>query len=106
MEILSILPHSGTVRESQHHFQDDPINLPMHLSLRVQVPNSYILTQNLYYNYHCPKPKHLIIGYLDPLGFNVLTCLHGLHLENTSGLGAAELHVQTIEASKMHQFHV
>ena len=35
--------------------------------LRVQVPNIQILTQNLYYNYYDPKPKYLIIGYLDPL---------------------------------------
>ena len=39
------------------------------VSLRVQVRNNYILTQNLYYNYYYPKPKYLIIGYLDPLGF-------------------------------------
>ena len=37
-------------------------------TLRVQVPNNSILTQNLYYNYYYPKPKYLIIGYLDPLG--------------------------------------
>ena len=36
--------------------------------LRVRVPNNHILTQNLYYNYYYPKPKYLIIGYLDPLG--------------------------------------
>ena len=38
------------------------------------MPNNHILTQNLYYNYYYPKPKYLIIGYLDPLGlssFNV-----------------------------------
>ena len=38
------------------------------LSLRVQVPNNHILTQNLYYNYYYPNPKYLIIGYMDPLG--------------------------------------
>ena len=38
------------------------------LTLRVQVPNNHILTQNLYYNYYYPKPKYQIIGYLDPLG--------------------------------------
>ena len=38
------------------------------VSLRVQVPNNHILTQNLYYNYYYPKPKYLIIGYLDPQG--------------------------------------
>ena len=38
------------------------------LSLKVQVLNNHILTQNLYYNYYYPKPKYLIIGYLDPLG--------------------------------------
>ena len=25
-----------------------------------------MLTQNLHYNYYYPKPKYLIIGYLDP----------------------------------------
>ena len=39
-------------------------------TLRVQVPNNHILTQNLYYNYYYPKPKYLIIGYMDPLGRN------------------------------------
>ena len=39
------------------------------LTPRVQVPNNHILTQNLYYKYYYPKPKHLIIGYLDPLGY-------------------------------------
>ena len=34
--------------------------------LRVQVPNNQILTQNLYYNYYYPRPKYLIIGYMDP----------------------------------------
>ena len=38
------------------------------LTLRVQVPNSHILTQNLYYNYYYPSPRYLIIGYMDPLG--------------------------------------
>ena len=37
------------------------------LFLRVQVPYNHILTQNLYYNYYYPKPKYLIIVYLDPL---------------------------------------
>ena len=37
-------------------------------ALKVQVPNNHILTQNLYYNYYYPKPKYLIIGYMDPLG--------------------------------------
>ena len=41
------------------------------LSLRVQVPNSHILTQNLYYNYYYPDPKYLIIGYMDLLGYGV-----------------------------------
>ena len=36
-------------------------------SVRVQVPNKHILTQNLYYNYYYPKSKCLIIGYMDPL---------------------------------------
>ena len=37
-------------------------------TLRVQVPNNHTLTQNLYYNYYYPRPKYLIIGYMDPLG--------------------------------------
>ena len=37
-----------------------------HLSLRLQVPNNDILTQN-------SKPKYLIIGYLDPLGLPPLS---------------------------------
>ena len=35
-------------------------------SLRVQVPSYHILTQSLYYNYYYPKPKYVIIGYMDP----------------------------------------
>ena len=35
-------------------------------TLRVQVPNNHILTQNLYYNHYYPKPKYQIIGYLNP----------------------------------------
>ena len=38
----------------------------LEFTLRVQVPNRHILTQNLYYNYYYPEPKYLIIGYLDP----------------------------------------
>ena len=41
------------------------------LTLRIQVPNNHILAQNLYYKYYYPKPKYLIIGYMDPLGFGV-----------------------------------
>ena len=36
------------------------------VSLRVQVRNDHILTQNLYYNYYYLIPKYLLIGYLDP----------------------------------------
>ena len=38
--------------------------------IRIQVPNNHILTSNLHYNhnYYYPKPKYLIIGYMDPLG--------------------------------------
>ena len=39
------------------------------LTLRVQVLNIHILTQNLYYDYYYPNPKYLIIGYMDPLGY-------------------------------------
>ena len=35
------------------------------ISLRVQVPNNHILSQNLSYSYYYPKPKYLIIGYMD-----------------------------------------
>ena len=37
-------------------------------TLRVQVPNNHILTQSQHYNQYYPKPKYLIIGYMDPLG--------------------------------------
>ena len=43
-------------------------------TLRVQVPNNHILTQNLYYNSYYPKPKYLIIGYMDPLGYKSHHC--------------------------------
>ena len=42
------------------------------ISLRVQVPNNHIPTQNLYYRYYYPNPKYLIIGYMDPLGMDRL----------------------------------
>ena len=38
------------------------------VTLRVQVLNNHMLTQNQFYNYFYPKPKYLIIGYMDPLG--------------------------------------
>ena len=38
------------------------------VTLRVQVPNNQILTQNLYYNYYYKNPRYLIFGYMDPLG--------------------------------------
>ena len=47
-------------------------------SLRVQVPNDPILTQNLHYNYYYPNPEHLIIGYMDPLGFIPSSAARGL----------------------------
>ena len=34
------------------------------LTLRVQVPNNHIPTQNLYYKYYYLKPKYQIIGYI------------------------------------------
>ena len=34
----------------------------------VQMPKNHRLTQNLYHNCDYPKPKYLIIRYLDPLG--------------------------------------
>ena len=37
-------------------------------TLKVQVPNNHIHAQNMHYNYYFPKPKYLIIEYLDPLG--------------------------------------
>ena len=38
------------------------------LAQRVQVPNSHILASNLYHKHYYPKPKYIIIGYMDPLG--------------------------------------
>ena len=43
----------------------DANGLPQ-LPFRVQVFNNDILTQNLEYSYYYPKPKYLIIGYMDP----------------------------------------
>ena len=37
-------------------------------TLRVQVPYNHILPPNLYNNYYYPKPKYLIIGYMDRYG--------------------------------------
>ena len=49
------------------------------LTLRVQVPNNHILTQNLYYNYYYPNPKYQNIGYLGGnLGFETCGWLGGL----------------------------
>ena len=48
-----------------------------YIALRVQVPNKYILTQNLYYNCYYPNPKYLIIGYMDPLGRGVSSGFRG-----------------------------
>ena len=45
--------------------QHEDMQKTLLLSLRVYVPNTHILTQNLYYTYYYPKPKYLIIGYMD-----------------------------------------
>ena len=69
----SLLPPQGTLGTticSLPHPSGKPLaSCTPRLSLRVQVPNNHILTQNLYYNHYYPKPKYLIIGYLDPLAF-------------------------------------
>ena len=49
-------------------------------TVRVQVPNNHILTQNLYHIYYYPKPKYLIIGFLGlcvklPEFYVVLDCV-------------------------------
>ena len=59
----SFLPHFSFFALCILHGPYNPF-----VSLRVQEPNNHILTQNLYYNYYYPKPKYLIIGYMDPLG--------------------------------------
>ena len=43
----------------------------LNITPRVQVLKNQILTQNLSYNYYYPKPKYLIIGYMDPSGYRV-----------------------------------
>ena len=58
--------------------------LSFFMTLRVQVPNKQILTQNLYSNSYYPNPKYLVIGYTDPLGdasFQKKTVLETLLLE-------------------------
>ena len=57
------------------------------LTLRVQVPNSHILVQNLHYNYYYPTPKSLIIGYLDPLGYPLLYSIYAPDFLSVKGLG-------------------
>ena len=42
------------------------------ITLRVQVPNNHILTQNLCHNFYYQKPKYLIIWYMDPLGYVIM----------------------------------
>ena len=43
----------------RHHFSVTSVHSP-------SGSKYHILTQNLYYNYYYPKPKYLIIGYMDP----------------------------------------
>ena len=40
----------------------------MHIGDYIQVPCNHLLAQKMYHTYYCPKPKYLIIGYMDPLG--------------------------------------
>ena len=59
------------------------------LTLRVQVPNNHVLTQNLYYNSYYPNPKYLIIGYMDPLGNGLMVPeLSNLRVLGVSGGGS------------------
>ena len=67
-------------------------------TLRVQVPNNHILTQNLYYNYYYSNPKYLIIGYMDPLGNDEILLdsnhpqkRHGLDSESSTCLFGLDL---------------
>ena len=63
----NLLPFSGSrvvSRESRHGTEIGGHYITV--SLRVHVPSNHILTQNLYYNHYYPKPKYLIIGYVDP----------------------------------------
>ena len=55
-----------------------PKKYPHNLSLRVQVPNNHILTQNLYQNHYYPNPKYQIIGHMDPLGLIIASSLWSL----------------------------
>ena len=41
-----------------------------YISLRVQVSDNHILTQNQYYRFSYPNPRYLIILYMDPLGIS------------------------------------
>ena len=64
---------AGSLNPRPRGIRSKPSTLnPKHASqtrtLRVQVPNNHILTQNLYYSYYYPNPKYLIIEYMDPLG--------------------------------------
>ena len=50
-------------------------HLHAYFPLRVQVRNNHILTRNEYYNYYYPKPKYLMIEYMDPLGSIIIMIL-------------------------------
>ena len=78
-------------------------SLVMLLPQRVQVPNNHILTQNLYYNYYCPNPKYLIIGYMDPLGSNASHTFQPLVLQGkvcliTAWIGSEQGLQQRVQA--------
>ena len=56
---------SSAITRIGHSFVMTP-ELVRVYNLRVQMPHNHILTQNAYYNDYYPKPKYLIIRYLDP----------------------------------------
>ena len=59
------------------------------------IPNIHILAQSQYYNYYYPKPKYLIIGYMDPSGnlvpFSVVNAMRHVYVPCTLALQTSSI---------------
>ena len=80
-------------------------------TLRVQILENHILAQNLYKNDDYPRPKYLIIGYMDPLGkyleSHCSRCFGSLHGFGTIILPTLEVQVVPLLLRNPHStvFH-
>ena len=80
------------VGRKRNPIKSEPFAMQLH-TLRVQVPNNHILTQNHYYNSYYPNPKYLIIGYMDPLGY-----VNSVPHSEISGSSSAKGQTKMVEA--------